>query len=163
MFALGNVEVVMINDKTMPVSSVFMYVLKEKDPSYQAMLPQPATAFPSSRGLSRECATQLTEPFGAIPSFQRAVATGQAHSTLNETGFEHYRKFRPTIVVGCYMKERVEGRQNSFSLFSFVSCRETSTGREAGAFPRKDNCHISLLAYSLALEENINYQYIHTQ
>ena len=39
MFALGNVEVVMINDKTMPVSSVFMYVLKEKDPSYQAMLP----------------------------------------------------------------------------------------------------------------------------
>ena len=55
------------------------------------------------------------------------------------------------------MKERVEGRQNSFSLFSFVSCRETSTGREAGAFPRKDNCHISLLAYSLALEENINY------
>ena len=65
MFALGNVKLVIINDKTMPVSSVFMYVFNEKNPSYQAMLPKPATVFPSSRGLSRGCATQLTEPEGA--------------------------------------------------------------------------------------------------
>ena len=30
MFALGNVKVVIINDKTMPVSSVFMYMFNEK-------------------------------------------------------------------------------------------------------------------------------------
>ena len=63
--------------------------------------------------------TDLVNNNDRVRNLQCSVSTGHTHPTLNETGFQS-QLVSSTNVVGCYMKQRVSGRQGSLDL-SFPS------------------------------------------